>query len=82
MGLSDDFAGKRAKVKCPKCKSNSFETHEVFENVVVISIKNGIFPDRADDHVAGGILGISCKCDSCGHRWTPRGAKTLRDIVA
>lgn len=75
------YAGLKVKAKCPKCKSRDFKTVEVFEEIVICSVRNGVFPDQADDHQPGGIVGVSCECDKCGHMWKPRGAKSLGDIV-
>lgn len=75
------YAGERSKAKCPKCRKQHFTTEEVFEVLVYITIKDGVFPDEADDHSPGDILGLSCTCNECGHRWRPRGARNLADIV-
>lgn len=75
------YAGERTTARCPKCKKQNFTTEEIFEEIVYMTIKNGVFPDEADDHQPGEILGVSCTCNECGHHWTPRGARTLGDIV-
>jgi hypothetical protein len=75
------YGGMPVKARCPKCKAANFRTMEVYEEVVICLVKNGVFPHEAEDHQPGRILGISCECDDCGHRWKPRGAKTLSDLI-
>jgi hypothetical protein len=75
------FAGDHLKTKCPLCRSKDFTTTEVFEELVHVQIRNGVHPGEAVDHEAGAILGISCICDRCGHYWTPRGAKSMDDLI-
>lgn len=82
MTLTPYHAGKRTTARCPKCRKQNFTTREVFEEIVYITVEDGVFPVDADDHMPGQILGISCKCNNCGHRWRPRGAQTLDDLIA
>lgn len=79
--MASIFGGQEVKARCPKCRSRDFHTIEVFELAVISSVKNGVFPDSSEDQEPGGIIGISCDCDKCRHRWVPRGAKSLGDII-
>jgi hypothetical protein len=54
---------------------------EVVEEVVSFTIRNGVFPAEADDHQPGDIIALSCQCSKCAHQWTPRGARSITDIV-
>ncbi len=72
--------GTKTKKRCPRCRSRTFETAEVFEEVVFIQVTDGVFANEATDHQAGDIIGISARCSACKHQWTPRGAKSLTDF--
>lgn len=76
------FGGVRVTTKCPKCGSKDFETHETFEETIVSTVVNCIFPANADDHIVGRVVRIECKCSKCEHFWKPRNAKTLLAILA
>ena len=75
------FAGEKLRTRCPKCRSRDFQTTEVFEELVHVRISGGIHPGEAVDHEPGTILGINCTCEKCGHRWVPRGATSMADLV-
>ncbi len=75
------FEGERLRVKCPKCKGNTLQVREVFEEIVVTDCRGGIVPAEATDHHAGDILGVRCWCYGCGHDWRPRGAASFADLL-
>lgn len=75
------FAGKRLKVRCPRCKGKSFELSETCEESILFTVENGVMPKEATDHVPGAITGVSATCAACNHSWTPRGAKSIDDLV-
>lgn len=75
------YAGMRLRTRCPKCRSDSFELIETYEENVIFEIKGGVMPEKATDHHPGSIIGVYAKCGACEHRWKPRGAKSLTDLV-
>lgn len=58
-------------MRCPKCKSTSFELSETFEETEIREVREGVASKERLDHFAGRVLGYSCEC-GCGHRWVPR----------
>lgn len=71
--------GDRVKLRCPKCKSSTFELAETCEEIHYIDVIDGVVPDKVTDKVAGDILGTKATCRCCGHAWTPR-AKSLDSV--
>ncbi|KAF7963492.1 hypothetical protein AWV80_09040 [Cupriavidus sp. UYMU48A] len=47
------FAGKRLKVRCPRCKGKSFELSETCEESILFTVENGVMPKEATDHIPG-----------------------------
>jgi len=78
--MASIFTGRKLKVCCPKCKSKTLTTYEVFEEIVICEVVDGIFPAEATDHEAGSVIGVSCRCDKCDHKWKPRGARSIEDL--
>lgn len=69
------------KLKCPKCKAKDYTLIETAEEYVIYSVRGGVMPGEATDHEAGSILGVTCECESCGHKWKPRGVTQWTDAV-
>ncbi len=74
------YAGKGVKIRCPKCRSESFVLTETIEEHVLYEVTEGKMPDCATDHIPGGVLGLSAECNACNHVWKPRG-RALGDVV-
>lgn len=70
------------KLKCPSCRSKDYTLVEIFEEIVIHSVRGGVMPDKADDHIAGSFLGTRCECEQCGHKWKPRSIADWRDTIA
>lgn len=62
----------RILIKCPKCKSNSFELCETFEEIEIREVVDGWLPKERIDHETGGRLSVSCRCSECDHKWQLR----------
>jgi len=68
------YAGRRLKMRCPRCKGNSFELFETYEEAVAFTVEAGVMPESATDHIPGSIIGLSAKC----HTWRQTGAMAAR----
>lgn len=66
------MADARVFIKCPKCKSESFELYETFEEIEIREVVDGWLPKERIDHEAGGRLSASCRCSRCVHKWQLR----------
>jgi uncharacterized Zn finger protein len=77
---TNEYAGMEVKIKCPNCKQQNFTTQETFAEVIHMTVINGVMPDRADDHIPGGVISLHCSCNNCGHYWKPR-ARQITDLL-
>ena len=75
------YAGERVKLKCPACRSASFELTETMEENVIYEVVDGVMPQCATDHEPGGGISLSAICSECGHKWRPR-ATLLSEVIA
>lgn len=76
------FGGKSCKTKCPKCAGKSFHMSEHWDgNSIEFTVKDGVMPEDADDHMAGSSVRVTAHCLSCEHIWTIRGARSIYDVV-
>jgi len=74
------FADKKINLRCPKCKSASFQLSECVEEFVYYDVVDGLMPKHATDHEAGGSIELGATCSKCSHKWTPR-SKSLSGVV-
>lgn len=75
------YAGERVKLRCPVCRSASFELTETMEENVIYEVVDGVMPQCATDHEAGGGICLSAQCSKCSHKWRPR-ATLLSEVIA
>ena len=72
----------RTTCRCPKCHSGELTATEVTEALMDFTISAGqIIRDTHTDEF-GDIIGLRLRCRSCGHRWSPRRAKSVDQLVA
>ena len=79
-----DFEGKPCKVRCPKCKGDHVWLTEWWnDNVIYFHVRDGKMPGEAEDHDGGHPVAVSAGCmdQSCAHKWTIRGARSIRDVI-
>lgn len=57
-------------MRCPKCRSTTFDLVEVFEEIETRAVVDGVV-SKESDHTPGSLIATSCEC-ACGHKWTPR----------
>lgn len=74
------YAGQRVKLRCPVCRSASFELIETVEENVTYEVVDGVMPQAAVDHEAGSAICLSAQCAKCRHKWRPR-ATLLGEVV-
>lgn len=74
------FAGQLCKLRCPKCRSSSYELAETIPEDVIYTVVNGVMPDEATDHRPGDPVALHASCMNCDHHWKPRGV-SLQDVV-
>lgn len=74
------YEGKEVRIRCPKCRSESFVLTETIEEHVFYEVTAGKMPSCALDHQPGMVLGLSARCSACNHIWKPRG-RSLDDVV-
>lgn len=68
--LAEQAKEKNRTVRCPRCRSTSFELVETFEEIETRQVRNGAV-SRQSDHTPGSLLSTECSC-KCGHSWVPR----------
>ena len=78
-----DFGGKECKLHCPKCRGRNLRLAEVWDgNGIYFEVEDGLMPDEATDHFAGGPVFVEGKCRSCDHIWRVRGGvKSIYDLI-
>lgn len=80
LGLNMTPEPATTTLRCPKCRSRSFNLNEETVAFKVWSVVDGKtdLNDAFSDFDR--ILGIYCRCAVCGHGWKPRGKSQMPDV--
>jgi predicted nucleic-acid-binding Zn-ribbon protein len=69
------------KTKCPRCGSRDLIACEITEASMLFDITDGIMTRLEYSEEFGMFVGINVTCKKCKHRWTPRKAKQVTDLL-
>ena len=78
--MNGRFAPAVTALRCPKCRSGSFDLIEVIDAMTAWKVINGRLNREDGIHEFGNPTNVRAEC-SCGHRWKVRGATTVTQVV-
>ena len=78
--MNGRFAPSVTALRCPKCRSRSFELIEVIDASTAWRVVNGRLNREDGFHEFGNPICVLAEC-SCGHHWKVRRATTVIQVV-
>lgn len=81
LGLNITPEPATTTLRCPKCRSRSFNLTEETAAFKVWAVVDGgtDLNDAFSDFDR--TLGIYCRCAACGHGWKPRGKSQMPEVL-
>ena len=70
------------KLRCPRCKSPDLLLVETGSWSSQWTVKDGSFDRKEGFHDPESVDRIDAHCRRCEHRWKPRGAFQIDDVIA
>lgn len=71
----------QTKLRCPRCRGRDLQLTESGTWTSSWVVKNGHFDRCEGNHEPESVDRLDAACRNCQHRWKPRGANQIDDIV-
>lgn len=80
--MNGGFRPATTALRCPKCRKRDLSLTESIEATTSWYVNGGLLNREDGIHELGGFIGrLSAQCAHCDHRWHPRGATMITDVV-